>query len=144
MYWTPRQLSDDAINRIADKLRPYAGVKYIGGVTFSHPEFINLLEYIEEALEGAGWIEVDCPNPRRIERKAKPSICNGAPAIRVKIELLTKTRSRAIDRLADAGVALRNALNAEPKGLEARFSVTWENPPPGEIAIIYVMIGPKM
>jgi hypothetical protein len=143
MYWTPRQLGDDAINRIADKLRPYAGVKYIGGVSFSHPEFIALLGYIEEALEDAGWIEVDCPKPRRIERKGKPSIWDGAPVIRVKIELLTETRSPAIDLLANAGIALRDALNAEPKGLEARFSVTWEEPSPGEIATMYVMIGPK-
>jgi hypothetical protein len=144
MYWTPRQLGDDAINRIADKLRPYAGIKYVGGVNFSHLEFITLLGYIEEALEDAGWIEVDCPKPRRIERKGKPSIWDGAPVIRVKIELHTETRSPAIDLLANAGIALRDALNAEPKGLEARFSVTWEEPSPGEIATMYVMIGPKI
>lgn len=53
----PRELTGAQVNRLVDKIRPFAGTPYALGV-FRNNESIRLLGVINGALHAAGWVRV--------------------------------------------------------------------------------------
>lgn len=147
-YRAPRVLGVDRHKRIADGLRQFAGVKYVCGVSWVHPEFMTLVAHIEDVLEDAGWEQVECPSQGiKNPNIGRPYICTGAKNTGVKILINTSVvrppaPAPELELIKDAGIALAASLTAE--GIETILEVKIVAPVPGESAtMMHVMIGPK-
>jgi hypothetical protein len=51
----PRKLTDEQIDRIAEKLRQFPDIRYDAAISAKEPEIIKLFESIHSALEKAKW-----------------------------------------------------------------------------------------
>ena len=58
-YRQPRIFTQEQLYRIAEKLKPYAGMQYAGATVGRDPEILGLLQFIETALMLADWREID-------------------------------------------------------------------------------------
>lgn len=137
----PRGLSLTKIGQIGEELAEFAGTKYVIGVSFPHSELAGLRACIEEILREADWTEVECP--AFIDINTMPS--DDGVGISVTLDssdMNSLLRTGQFVALVRAGMALSAALNRE--GVETREQVTLVPLPPGEDAIMYIMIGPKI
>jgi hypothetical protein len=131
----PRTFTNEQMYRIAEKLKPYAGIQFAGATTGRDPEHRDFLQYIEVALMLAGWKEIDWNTSVSIGRSSgRTSI--GAN-VSVSDILITTPLSLMGSDVEKAVLALAETLTEE--GFKARAGL--DSGP--QSTTIHVMVGPK-
>jgi hypothetical protein len=54
-FRAPRDLSQEQIARVADSVRPFAGVQYDFAISATDAEVLVFIDHVERALNDAGW-----------------------------------------------------------------------------------------
>jgi hypothetical protein len=133
-FRAPRALSREQTERVAEKIRPFAGIQFAGARNPGNPEFESFLRAIEIALQLAQWTEIDWH-----VSKARPRVA-GLTMIGTEVSVwdvsigIPLRHAQTYDKPA---FALANALNAE--GIAATAGIAYD---PNAVAI-HVMVGPK-
>ena len=133
-YRQPRSFTRDQLYRIAEKLKPYAGMQFAGATVGRDPEILAFLQYIEAALTLADWREIDWHVSQGITRSAGRTTIG--TNISVSNVLVTFPFDGVPKSVEAAAVALADALVSE--GFTAKAGLDMNNK-----GVVHVMVGPK-
>lgn len=133
-FRAPRSLNREQTERIAGKIKPFAGTSFAGARNPGNPEFESCLRDIEIALHMAGWKEVDWHvSPGRSRAAGLTTIGTDASVWDVSIGI----PQRNFQTHSKPAFALAEALSAE--GITATAAIVYDQ----DAVAIHVMVGPK-
>ena len=133
-YRQPRVFTRDQMYRIAEKLKPFAGMQFAGATVGRDPEILGFLQHIETTLTLAEWREIDWHSSQGITRSAgRTTIGTNVSVSNVLVTFPLNNSPKSVEA---AATALAEALIAE--GFAAKAGLDMSN-----TGIVHVMVGPK-
>jgi hypothetical protein len=133
-YRQPRSFTREQMYRIAEKLKPHAGMQFAGATVGRNPEYLGFLQFIEMALTLSDWREIDWHVSSGITRSAGRTTIG--TDVSVSNVLITFPLNNAPKSVEAAAVALADALTAE--GFAAQAGLDMRN-----TGVVHVIVGPK-
>lgn len=132
---TPRSLSEEQRKRIASKLKSFPPMEFdVALMDLSDPQ--DLLPQLENALEMAGWTEIDWKGSAIVFERAPRPTAGLVTLTGVVIQM----HKEQVGKFGAAAVALAQALNAEGIDAKAEPGVGPKN---DNANAIHILIGEK-
>jgi hypothetical protein len=134
-FRSPRTFTRDQMYRVAEMVKPYAGMQFAGATTGRDPEYLGFLQFIEMALKLADWQEIDWHTSPGVTRSVGRTTIG--TTVSVSNVLVTFPLRGSGSQLEDAAIKLTEALTQE--GFVAQAGVAHGS----DSLVIQVMVGPK-